>query len=406
MKGKGLLRSLIVTLALLLTVNLPVTAVEIDDELLSLGIEIPEGLGQEEELDPGSFYTIISEEGQVLDKTSRRVWAGDEFIAQDNQRYRVKRVDGTIARAQVVGAEDVVFKPIMAVPVQGGNQVKNLVGMYNTHSDESYVPTDGSESIPGEGGIYKVGEVLAEKLESLGVKVEYDKRSHEPHDSNAYKRSRRTAYQLMQDMPAAIIDVHRDGVPDPDFYNADIAGQPVTRVRLVVGRQNQNMDANLEFAKSIKAYLDEKYPGLVQGIFLAKGNYNQDLSPRSILVEVGTYTNDRARAQRGVALFAEAIGPVTGMSVADAAQRGPQAGGTDWSSVFWIILLVVAGIIGYLWIATGSWKGVQDRLKKFASREWFGGGSSPSKKVFGELKEPGKTAGQNAEDRRDEFRKD
>ena len=76
------------------------------------------------------------------------------------------------------------------------------------------------------------------------------------------------------------------------------------QIRLVVGRQNQNMQANLDFAKQIKAYYDEKKPGLIKGIFMAKGNYNQDLAPRSILIEVGTHTNSLEAAQNGAAVFA------------------------------------------------------------------------------------------------------
>ena len=33
---------------------------------------------------------------------------------------------------------------------------------------------------------------------------------------SAYQRSRRTASKLLSKDPAAIIDVHRDGIPDPD----------------------------------------------------------------------------------------------------------------------------------------------------------------------------------------------
>lgn len=53
--------------------------------------------------------------------------------------------------------------------------------------------------------------------------------------------------------------------------------------------------------------MDEKCPGLSAGIFMGRGNYNQDLSPRSILVEVGTHTNSKEDAQRGIEMFAQVL---------------------------------------------------------------------------------------------------
>ena len=167
------------------------------------------------------------------------------------------------------------------MPAQKQSDDKGHIAIYHTHSDESYIPTDGTESIPGDGGVFKVGSILSEKLNSLGVGVEHDTRSHEPHDSEAYRRSRRTAVKLLQTNPSAIIDLHRDGVPDPDFYTGEIYGVPVSKIRLVVGRQKPNMNANYDLAKRLKGHLDDKYPGLVKVIIIGKCDYNQDLFSQS-----------------------------------------------------------------------------------------------------------------------------
>lgn len=37
-----------------------------------------------------------------------------------------------------------------------------------------------------------------------------------------------------------IIDVHRDGVPDPEYYEEELDGEKVTQIRLVVGQANEN----------------------------------------------------------------------------------------------------------------------------------------------------------------------
>lgn len=368
--------------------------------------DIPKELGlYEGERDDGGYFIIVDKDGNILDKTTRVVYPDDEFIAENNKRYRVTRVEGDTAYAEFVKDEQVVWLdewdqvPVMAgeQPVQAwGGGAKNLIAMYSTHSAESYVPTDGTDSIPGRGGIFKVGDTLEYKLKSMGINVIYDKRPHEPRDANAYRRSRRTAAELLAKRPVAIIDIHRDGVPDPDFYRTEVKGINATKIRLVVGRQNQNMGANLEFAKRIKAYNDKVNPGLMRGIFIGRGNYNQDLAPRSILIEVGTHTNSRLQAERGVALFGESLPKVLGIATAPSqagpgptgpSPRVPSTGG-DWSSLFWVVAILLIGGGAFLLISTGSFKGAVDKLKNFASTEMSGflgrRRKIPSRKPLGE----------------------
>ncbi|WP_227766158.1 stage II sporulation protein P [Zhaonella formicivorans] len=340
------------------------------------------GVWENERVD-GGFFTIVDEQGKVLDKMSRVVYVGDELIAEDNKQYRVDKVVGDRAIARLVvenalaGYEDFAKQVFSkkSVPTQTG---KNLVALYHTHSAESYVPTDGTDSLPGRGGIFKVGDNVASGLENRGIEAMHSKRPHEPRDSNAYRRSRRTALELLKAGPAAIIDVHRDGIPDPDFYQAEVAGNNVTKIRLVVGRQNQNMQANLDFAKRVKAGVNEVYPGLVKSIFLAKGNYNQDLSPRSMLIEVGTHTNDRHRAEIGAKLFADALPAVLGIvSPTAPAQPGPAAPGRttpatrgDWSALWLVLGVALIGGAAFLLVSTGSLQGAVDKVKQFTSSEW------------------------------------
>ncbi|MCQ2560161.1 MAG: stage II sporulation protein P, partial [Clostridia bacterium] len=254
----------------------------------------------------GLSTTVENESGEVISILGREVSPGDEIITAEGQHYRITQVENGKAIAEDLGADQAMvsymdFFASTSIPamVQAEAQSKT-VGIYHTHSDESYVPTDGTESIKFDGGIYQVGQTLAEDLEGENVQVEYDTTAHDPHDSNAYARSRRTAVQLMEKGPVALIDVHRDGIPDASYYQAQIENQDVARLRLVVGRENPNMNANLDFAKQMMAYANEVHPYVVKEIFLASGNYNQDLMPTALLVEAGTYTNSREEAERGI----------------------------------------------------------------------------------------------------------
>ncbi|MDH7576303.1 MAG: stage II sporulation protein P [Bacillota bacterium] len=327
----------------------------------------------------GGYYSVLDENHQVIHRTAHRLYRGDEYITAKNMRYRITRVEGDFAYARLVGKEAEVklttsetSDPTRAqvIPGQTADQ-RNAIAIYHTHSDESYVPTDGTDSIYASGGVLKVGNVFAEKLRSMNFNVLHSLRPHDPHDANAYYRSRRTAAQLLQKQPLALIDIHRDAVP-PDVYSAVIEDQPVTKIKLVVGRENPRMSSNLQFAKQLKAAVDETHPGLIEGILLSRGDFNQDLAPRSILIEVGSHTNSREAAQRGIALFAEALPKVFGIT-GIRPEVGPPAPPTnrgDWRALFWGVLIVGGAIAGFLYLNTGSWKGAWEQFRNFFQVEF------------------------------------
>ena len=306
----------------------------------------------------GGHFTLVDESGRVLTKTGLPVYEDDEFITPDNRRFKVSKVTGDICQCVLVGKEKMpaVKKSTPKTsglwgltPVIARN--RGTIGIYSTHSDESYVPSDGTDSINGRGGIYQVGQSLRDRLSSLGVNAILDKTSHNPHDVNAYNRSRRTASRLLREGAVGLIDVHRDSTP-PDVYATTVESKKVTKVKLVVGRQNPHMSANLQFAKRVKAHLDQEHPGLSAGIFIGKGNYNQDLTPRALLVEVGAHTNSKTQAEEGVQLFADAVPDVFGVEtpgnmggnpLTNVSAKGSQR--SDWSSLIWI-LVAVAVIYG------------------------------------------------------------
>ncbi len=327
----------------------------------------------------GLATTVENESGEIISILGREVSIGDEIITAEGQHYRIIRVEDKKAVAQDLGADsDTVsymnFFASTSVPamVQAEAQSK-VIGIYHTHTDESYVPTDGTESIKFEGGIYQVGQTLAEGLEKENVQVEYNTTAHDPHDSNAYARSRRTAVQLMEKGPVALIDVHRDGIPDASYYQSQIENQDVARLRLVVGRENPNMQANLDFAKQMMAYANEVHPYIVKEIFLANGNYNQDLMPTALLVEAGTYTNSKEEAERGITMFADAVPVVLGLDAAtpptESQEAANQADQGAWQALAWIVGAFVVGGMIYLVIAAGGFKAAWNKIKLFFIRE-------------------------------------
>jgi len=321
-----------------------------------------------------TYCSLVDEQNRVIHQTGTQVYAGDVYIAADNSKYKVVEVTGNTARCIYQGQENMpvldtawVDQSLLegaAVPVIG-KKSKGTIAVYHTHSDESYVPSDGKESINGNGGIYDVGEVFVKQLKAQGFNVIYNKNNHNPHDINAYNRSRKTASTLLKQTPTAIIDVHRDAVP-PGEYQAQVKGQNVTKIKLVVGRTNPNSQTNLQFAKKLKATMDKVTPGLSEGIYMGKGDYNQDLSPRAMLIEVGAHTNSKEEAEKGVKLFAQVLPAALGMAstsgtaanTGTAAQK-PAAQDDQGSTTTLIILIAVVAIVigGYFLLNRGPSKG-------------------------------------------------
>ncbi len=363
----------VLTLMLALMLALPVTARA--EAAQSVSTQAPEADADE------NVWTIYDEDGQYLTSIYGRVYLDDEYISSDNRLYRIIEVDDSkrTAVAQYIGQES-LLEPDNEAVATVAQESKRLIGIYSTHSDESYIPTDGAESKEKDAGIYDVDEALKNALEERGIEVELDTTTHLPHDAGAYRRSRSTAARLLKSQPAALLDIHRDGIPDPDEYVQKIEDEDATKVRLLVGKSNPNADANRKFAKQIKAAADEMYPDLIKDIYIGKGDYNQELAPRAILLEFGTHTIKKERAIKSTAYMADVLERVLfgstakaeGAADADAdaagAETTAEAGGSGaaWG-ILWVVGIALAAIVGYGLITTGSFSGMWNKIKRGAS---------------------------------------
>lgn len=258
------------------------------------------------------YFTIKDNNGNVILQTGIKVYKDDEYINEKNIHYIVTSVKDNEAIAVV---KEQVASKTESVPAASLFLPDRLlkpdfsdisVAIYHTHSDESYVTTSGTASKRANGDIFKVGKALKDRLEKPGIKVYHSLNAHDPHDINAYHRSRRTAIDLVKKGPDAILDIHRDSAP-LSAYQANIKDTPVARVMIVIGRSNPNMQVNLEYARRVKAAADKIYPGFFRGIFIGKGSYNQDLYPTSLLFEVGTEQNSLKEAEESMTFLGDIL---------------------------------------------------------------------------------------------------
>lgn len=349
-------------------------------------------------------WTLMTEEGTYLTRICYEPSVGDTYISAKNTQYEVIKITGEKAVLREMGTvsmPDVSWLDAdTALPVISLGQDRRIA-LYCTHSDESYEPSDGLYSDPKRGSIYEIAHLLADALNEDGIQADVADETHHPHDAGAYRRSRQTAVKLLKGMPDAIFDVHRDGIPDPDEYAVAIGGRKASKIRLLVGRGNQNMEVNKEFALQIKAVADKVYPGLIKDIYMGKGTYNQDLTPKSLLFECGTYTLEKERVAASMPMLANVVsralygGVVGSAGRSDAADNAPRddritQGEPDpkpaeepsgsGAGIIWLVGLAVAGLVIFGFAATGSGRGAANKIGRNIS-EMTGGllGKKPPK---------------------------
>lgn len=218
------------------------------------------------------------------------VEVGDSYMSKDYKYYEIVYVDSEKKTALAKFVREVQKPKVEFSTTPGPISIENrVICMYMTHNDESYVPTDGVDSIYGNGGIKDVALAFKSELEKYFINVYFDDTLHIPHDTSAYSRSLKTAKSLQsQYSPDALFDIHRDGA-SRKFYVTEVDGEERGRVRMVIGKANANMALNEEFALYLMAVGNELYPWLFTDIYYASGHYNQSIDSKAILFEMGSH---------------------------------------------------------------------------------------------------------------------
>lgn len=203
-----------------------------------------------------------------------------------------------------------------------------LVAIYHTHSSETYHgPVShpkgrtyaATDHVWGKtSGMIAIGDELARVLtHDYRVPVVHSRHIHDfPVYRDAYANSAVTVKELLRKYPSLriVLDVHRDGLanPDVDFITAVMGGERLARISLIVGRgqpglPNPHWEQNLELAQRLHAKMEEMYPGLSRGVTVRNWPYNQELSSRALLLELGDHFNTKDEALKSAALLADCL---------------------------------------------------------------------------------------------------
>lgn len=211
-----------------------------------------------------------------------------------------------------------------AAPAKPTTNGKKVVLIYHSHNRESWVPElglaakDMNKAQDAKKNITLVGKELADRLEDKGVGAahygtDYATAIDQYNWYYSYKYSSKTVKEAFAANPDIkfVFDLHRDD-SSKEKSTLTVDGKSYAKVFFIIGQKNPNWEKNEAFATQIQERLEKKMKGLSRGIWAKSahdGNaeYNQSLSPNSILIEIGGVFNTLEECKRTAAILADVI---------------------------------------------------------------------------------------------------
>lgn len=198
------------------------------------------------------------------------------------------------------------------------NPISVLV--YFSHIQESYQPIVEKKlglkavNYHPTANISNVSDLVSQHFSLYGDSVDvlkFDK-MNQMQVSGAYTKIRPYLQrQLADNQYDVLLDIHRDSLKrDRTTLQSD--GTSYAKLSFVVGAEHANYKLNEAFAKAISDEVNGMVPGISKGVLqktrdTGNGVYNQDLSSRSLLVELGGIQNTEEEINRTIAILTKAI---------------------------------------------------------------------------------------------------
>lgn len=198
----------------------------------------------------------------------------------------------------------------------------------HTHSTEAYSPAGldkyddlgTNRTLDQNCSVIRIGSELAQMLGDCGLEVIHDTQVFDyPSYTGSYNRSCEAIEKYLADYPSIriVIDLHRDALgSDTVIYKtaATEKGVCAGQIMFVVGTDASGLEhpdwrQNLGLAVYLQNAVCQSYPSLMRPILLTKYRYNQNLTPGSVILEVGTNGNTLREALAAIRLFAQCAGP-------------------------------------------------------------------------------------------------
>lgn len=203
----------------------------------------------------------------------------------------------------------------------------------HTHTTETFMSEDAdyytdafsSRTRETDKNMVSVGEIVAERLNNVGIKTLHDTTEHDyPNYTGSYSRAAKTITGYLNKYPSikVVLDLHRDAVTSGDSDKVklvtEIEGKKAAQVMLVMGSQSgsvtnfPNWKENLKLAVRLQRKIEQMYPTLARPLSLMPKNYNESLTAGSLLIEFGTDANTLAEAHYSAELVGNALAELLG----------------------------------------------------------------------------------------------
>lgn len=247
----------------------------------------------------------------------------DEIIYDLNKRYNDVSIKDLIVSESIKSINKIVsYNDIKEINTEINYENDNkeaIVYIYNTHDEEKYfLPfTNDYSVIPT---VKTASFILKDHLNNLGINSYVETRSIKTY-LNKYKLDYTGSYEASRYYLVDknkkynfkyFIDIHRDSIKrSASLYEKD--GKNYARILFVVSMKHKNYKKNLEFVNYLNKRIENKYKGLSRGLYKRSDViFNQDVSPRAILIEVGGVDNTIDEINNTLEVIAQVINEYNG----------------------------------------------------------------------------------------------
>ncbi|SDC93854.1 stage II sporulation protein P [Paenibacillus sp. UNCCL117] len=270
---------------------------------------------------------------KIIDRTNLRKGPGTDqeivgkgmpgetypIVAKEGDWYQIRL--GAKATAYV--ASWVVETDIAGRSANEDSSANKQVYIYHTHNRESWKnvasQTKGASVDDRNVNITLVGKQVGAELQRRGISAlaaqdDFAERLAEKKlgYAHSYAESRKAVQAAAKANPSLgyFFDIHRDGEVPKAQTTVTLNGKTYARLLFVIGTGHANYKQNKKLAEALNSRLEKKYPGLSRGVLLkdaehGDGEYNQSLSPGSLLLEFGSANNTLQESLRTAEAFAE-----------------------------------------------------------------------------------------------------
>lgn len=265
---------------------------------------------------PGTDYTVV---GKAKPGTTYPI------VGTEGEWYQVALPNKGKAyiASWVVETDFLSRNAALTTSAKSDESATPTVFIYHSHNRESWnhVMLEKKASSPSDDdvNITLVGDRFAQLLQEQGIPAltgeedfsETLKRENLDY-GQSYAVSRRAVDEAKEAYPSIryFFDIHRDANIAREKTTVTIDGTAYARIMFVIGTAHDRYEENQAFAEALDELLNDRYPGLSRGILTksahqGNGEYNQSVSPGSLLVEIGSVNSTLQESLRTAEALAD-----------------------------------------------------------------------------------------------------